>query len=194
MSLARAPKSSCAELLVGSSLCIDGVWLEVRSGWRLFSISIGTRATSGSSSKSENEDRCIALRPDAGRGAGTSAPGETPNNILRRELDIEESPAQPIAVIEFHIPAGTGSNPWNTRDTAVKGVVGQTLRIYNDDNVPHRLHTSGAPFLHAANDTLPSTFSDVVLAQPFNLDTPAGVYDHNFGQIARFWISVQAAT
>jgi len=123
-----------------------------------------------------------------------SAPGETPNNILRRELDIEESPAQPIAVIEFHIPAGTGSNPWNTRDTAVKGVVGQTLRIYNDDNVPHRLHTSGTPFLHAANDSLPSTFSDVVLAQPFNLDTPAGVYDHNFGQIARFWISVQAAT
>jgi hypothetical protein len=73
MSLARAPKSSCAELLVGSSLCIDGVWLEVRSGWRQFSISIGTRATSGSSSKSENEDRCIALRPDAGRGAGTAA-------------------------------------------------------------------------------------------------------------------------
>jgi hypothetical protein len=123
-----------------------------------------------------------------------SAPGETPNNILRRELDIGESPEQPPAVIEFHIPAGTGSNSWNTRETAVKGIVGQTLRIHNDDNVAHRLHTSGAPFPHAANDTLPGTFSDVVLAQPFNLDTPAGVYDHNFGQTARFWISVQATT
>ena len=121
-----------------------------------------------------------------------SAPGDTPNSILRRELDVGESPAQPPAVIEFHIPAGTGSNPWNTRDTAVKGVVGQTLRIHNDDNVAHRLHTSGAPFPHAANDTLPGTFSDVVLTQPYGLDTVPGIYDHNFGQVARFWIGVQA--
>jgi hypothetical protein len=54
-----------------------------------------------------------------------SVPGETPNGILRRELDIGEGPAQPPAVIEFHIPAGTGSNPWNMRDTAVTGVVGR---------------------------------------------------------------------
>jgi hypothetical protein len=122
-----------------------------------------------------------------------SAPSETANSILRRELDIGESPAQPPALIEFHIPAGTGGNPWNTRDTAVKGVVGQTLRIHNDDNVAHRLHTSGAPFPHAANDTLPGTFTDVVLAQPYALDTTPGIYDHNHGQGARFWISVQAA-
>jgi predicted CopG family antitoxin len=123
-----------------------------------------------------------------------SAPGETPNNILRRELDIGESPTQPPAIIEFHIPAGTGSNSWNARGTAVMGVVGQTLRIHNDDNVAHRLHTSGAPFPHAANDTTPGTFSDFVLAQPYSLDTMPGIYDHNFGQSARFWISVQAAT
>jgi hypothetical protein len=124
-----------------------------------------------------------------------SAPGETANSILRRELDVDEGegPAQPPPLIEFHIPAGTGGNPWNTRDTAVQGVVGQTLRIHNDDNVPHRLHTSGAPFPHAANDTLPGTFSDVVLTQPYGLDTMPGIYDHNFGQTARFWINVKAA-
>jgi hypothetical protein len=123
-----------------------------------------------------------------------SAPGETPNSILRRELDIGEAPEQPVAMIEFHIPVGTGSNPWNTRETAVIGVVGQTLRIHNDDNVAHRLHTSGAPFPHAANDIMPSTFSDVVLSQSYSLDAMPGIYDHNFGQGARFWISVQAAT
>ena len=123
-----------------------------------------------------------------------STPGETANSILRRELDIGEAPEQPPAVIEFHIPAGTGSNPWNTRDTAVQGVVGQTLRIHNDDNVPHRLHTSGAPFPHAASETLPGTFSDFVLAQPYGLDAMPGIYDHIYGQAARFWINVRAAT
>jgi hypothetical protein len=125
-----------------------------------------------------------------------STPGETPNSILRRELDVGESegPAQPPAMIEFHIPAGTGSNSWNTRDTAVQGIVGQTLRIHNDDNVSHRLHTSGAPFPHQPNETLPGTFSDFVLSKAYDLDTTPGIYDHLHGQAARFWISVQPAT
>ena len=123
-----------------------------------------------------------------------SSADETPNNILRRELDIHAGPAQPPAVVEFHIPAGTASNPWNTRDHAVTGVVGQTLRIYNDDNVNHRLHTdNGAPFQHPGADTAPGTFSDFVLAKPVDLDALPGPYDHDFGPPARFWISVRAA-
>ena len=69
-----------------------------------------------------------------------SSSGETANAILRRELDIHANPPiDPLSRIEFHIPAGTGLGPWNTRDHAVMGMVGQTLRIYNDDNVNHRL-------------------------------------------------------
>ena len=120
-----------------------------------------------------------------------SAPGETANSILRRELGIGGAPDQPPAMIEFHIAAGTGSNPWNTRDTAVQGTVGQTLRIHNDDAVPHRLHTAGSPFAHADDDTAPGAYSDFILSQPYDLDTPIGIYDHDFGQGARFWISVQ---
>lgn len=125
-----------------------------------------------------------------------SAPIETANSILRRELDIGEDhhePPPPSGMIEFHIAAGTGSNAWNTRETAVTGVVGQTLRIHNDDTVAHRLHTSGAPFPHPGNETMPGTFSDFVLAQPYGLDAVPGLYDHIHGQTARFWISVQAA-
>ena len=93
----------------------------------------------------------------------------------------------------FTFPAGTGLGPWNTRDHAVMGVVGQTLRIYNDDNANHRLHTDGVPFQHPAADTAPGTFSDFVLHDVFDLDTNPGLYDHDVGQTARFWISVRPA-
>ena len=124
-----------------------------------------------------------------------SSSGETANAILRRELDIHANPppVDPLSRIEFHIPAGTGLGPWNTRDHAVMGVVGQTLRIYNDDNVNHRLHTDGVPFQHPAADTAPGTFSDFVLHDVFDLDTNPGLYDHDVGQTARFWISVRPA-
>ena len=119
----------------------------------------------------------------------------TANAVLRRELKIQENPAPaaPSSRIEFHIPVGTGPGPWNTRDHAVMGVVGQTLRIYNDDSVNHRLHTNGVPFQHPASGTPPGTFSDFVLHDAFDLDTNPGLYDHDFGQSARFWISVRAS-
>jgi uncharacterized protein (DUF1778 family) len=124
-----------------------------------------------------------------------SNPDETANAILRRELDIHANPPPvgPLSRIDFHIPPATGSGSWNTRDQAVMGTVGQTLRIYNDDNVNHRLHTDGAPFQHPAADTAPGAFSDFVLQDAFELDANPGLYDHDFGQAARFWISVRAA-
>jgi len=67
-----------------------------------------------------------------------SGPNDSANAILRRELGIQghanpanPPPVNPPARIDFHIPAGTGTAPWNTHDSAVEGVVGQTLRIYN---------------------------------------------------------------
>ena len=124
-----------------------------------------------------------------------ASPGETANAILRRALDIHANPppVDPAARIEFHIPAGTGLGAWNARDHAVTGVVGQTLRIYNDDNINHRLHTDGIPFQHPGSDTVPGGFSDFVLHDAFDLDTNPGLYDHDVGQAARFWISVRPA-
>lgn len=128
-----------------------------------------------------------------------SGAGETANAILRRALDIHTNPAPanppPVVPsrIELHILAGTGAGPWNTRDHAVTAVVGQTLRIYNDDSVPHRPHTNGIPFPHPSEDIAPGTFADYPLNNVFDLDTNPGLYDHDFGQIARFWISVRPA-
>src|SRR5689334_18993767 len=72
-----------------------------------------------------------------------ASPGESIGSILRRELHLEGGAPRPPpgAQIEFHISAGTGAGPWNTADHSVVGIVGQTLRIFNDDAVAHRLHT-----------------------------------------------------
>lgn len=124
------------------------------------------------------------------------SPGESIASILRRELDIHGSDhddAHP-ALIEFHIPAGTGSGAWNTPDHQVIGSVGQTLRIFNDDTVVHRPHTPGAPFPHAANDIAPNTFADFVLQQPYDPGANTQVYDHDYGTNAKFWITVRAAS
>ena len=126
-----------------------------------------------------------------------SGSGETANAILRRELDIHANPAPadppPRRTSSFIFRPGQELGPWNTRDHAVMGVVGQTLRIYNDDNVTHRLHTDGVPFPHPGADIAPGTFSDFALHNVFDLDTNPGLYDHDFGQTARFWISVRPA-
>jgi predicted CopG family antitoxin len=73
--------------------------------------------------------------------------GESASDILRRELHLDNEPNHEHGggprMVEFHIPAGTGTNPWNTRDQTVNASVGDTLRIVNDDSIPHRLHTNG---------------------------------------------------
>jgi hypothetical protein len=118
-----------------------------------------------------------------------SSPGETANAILRRELPFTQIRRRSVHCrVRFHIPAGTG---WDLgiRDHPVR-VVGQTLQIYNDDNVNHRLHTDG--FLpHPAADTAPGTFADFVLHDVFDLDTNPGLYDHDVGPTARFWINAR---
>jgi predicted CopG family antitoxin len=124
--------------------------------------------------------------------------GESASDILRRELKLGEppSPGGPTdpTRIEFRIPAGTGSGAWNTHEHPVAGTVGQMLRIFNDDTVPHRLHTSGVPFPHAAADILPGQSGDFVLQTPFEPTTQSTLYDHNFGPGARFWITVRPVT
>jgi SeqA protein N-terminal domain len=117
--------------------------------------------------------------------------GESPSDILRRELHLDEPPPpdQPGLVI-FHIPAGTGTQPWNTAATAVQAKVGDTLRIVNDDSAPHRPHTEGPPFPHPSTDIPPGGGSaDFLLQQEFQ----GALYDHDSGQDAKFWITVQQA-
>jgi negative regulator of replication initiation len=98
--------------------------------------------------------------------------GESVSDILRRELNLDEAPHHDTTgAIVFHIPAGTGTQPWNTQEHTIVATVGDTLRIVNEDSVPHRLHTSGIPFSHPGADILPGQSADFVLQQPFDPGT-----------------------
>ena len=118
--------------------------------------------------------------------------GESASDILRRELHLDETPHHdPTGTIVFHIPAGTGDQPWNTPERVIIATVGNILRIVNDDSVPHRLHTSGIPFPHPNTDILPGQSADFVLQAPFDPGPSQLLYDHNAGPNAQFWINVR---
>ena len=92
------------------------------------------------------------------------------------------------AVVEFHIPAGTGKKPWNTRQTTVEVKVGQTLRLINDDVTKHRMHTNdGKPCAHAPANLEKGTQYDCVVTQVADPDVDL-CYDHNVGPSARFYV------
>jgi len=122
--------------------------------------------------------------------------GESPSSIIRRELNLGGDAPEPHGpnIVTFHIPAGTGGNAWNTQANPVVATVGDTLRIVNDDAAAHRLHTTGVPFPHPAEDIAPGTSQDYMLQAPFNdqgVNQP--LYDHDFGLNAQFWIQVRPA-
>ncbi len=97
------------------------------------------------------------------------------------------TPAPGATMLTFRIPAGTGTNPWNTSATVVRARLGQTVRIFNDDTRVHRLHTGGAPCGHQANDTQPGGSFDCVITRVVN-SAAGSTYDHNIGPSARFYI------
>lgn len=90
-------------------------------------------------------------------------------------------------VVEFHIPPGTGSNPWNTPDHPVVVQVGQILRLVNDDSISHFLHTDGSPCPHGTNRFEPGQTYDCVISSKHN-SSDEDIYDHDQGPDAQFYI------
>jgi len=90
-------------------------------------------------------------------------------------------------IVEFHIAKGTGSGPWNTRATMVTVKVGQVLRVINDDDVEHLLHTFGRPCEHQGPASQPGEFYDCEITTTADPDVDL-MYDHNFGAKSRFYV------
>jgi len=139
--------------------------------------------------------------------AKTAVVGESLSDILRRELHLTGSTPPPLppgppptppttspTTVVFHIPSGAGSGPWNVGSDRVIAKVGDTLRIINDDSIPHRLHTPGRPFPHPATDILPGGTADFVLQTTFQPGVDGLLFDHAFGQQATFFLEVSPAT
>jgi hypothetical protein len=66
--------------------------------------------------------------------------------------------------------------------------VGQILRIVNNDSQSHQLHVpGGGPFRHG--DAIPPGAQvEYLVEAPWPLETNAGMYDHNVGSSAGFWM------
>jgi len=103
-------------------------------------------------------------------------------------------PAGPLAaVVEFRIPPGTGSGPWNRFEAPVVVSVGQTLRIHNDDSIAHTVHSNGAPFRHGRSIP-PGGFADHPIVEPVTPTQGAPTnYDHDAGTGAAFWVVSRTA-
>jgi len=99
-----------------------------------------------------------------------------------------EDPSLPGLIVMFEISAGTGSGPWNSMETAPTIYVDQILRIVNNDSQPHRLHVpSGGPFPHGQSIP-PGAQVEYLVRAPWPLQERAGMYDHDFGPSAGFWL------
>jgi hypothetical protein len=120
--------------------------------------------------------------------------GESASAVIRRELHIGDQPVDhddaAAGVVQFHIPPGTGVNAWNSPDQTVVIRVGDTLRVVNDDAIPHRLHTAGVPFPHPAQDILPGESQDYGAQAPFNPGPGELLHDHAAGPTAPFHLRV----
>ncbi|MEK6580187.1 MAG: hypothetical protein AABZ55_13260 [Bdellovibrionota bacterium] len=90
-------------------------------------------------------------------------------------------------VIDFHIASGTKNGAWNTQDTMVQVRMGQIVHFINDDSVVHRLHTDGAPCEHGP-EMKPGATWDCVVKVVYDSEADGALYDHGFGQRAKFWI------
>lgn len=107
-----------------------------------------------------------------------------PSFSFEEVVDQDEFDAE---IVEFHIAPGTGKNPWNTPDTMVRVKVGQTLRIINEDNMVHMLHTNGKPCPHQPKDSKTGDYYDCFIKTPVTPEKDI-LYDHNVGSKARFYL------
>lgn len=118
-------------------------------------------------------------------GSGTSSGGNSSGTGT-------PTPANPN-IVTFAIPLGQAAAPWGSAANPIRGRVGQTLRITNNDSEVHRIHTGGSPFPHT-NNIAPGATADFPLNSAItNLPTTpslAQIYEHNKGSSAVIYMVI----
>ncbi len=104
----------------------------------------------------------------------------------------------PNNLVTYTIINGQRNAPWGSLSDPIKGVVGQVLRIINNDGQPHEIHTAENPFNHTVS--IPSgTMMNFPLLRPITTTaTDLSTYEHNFGTInsvpvARIYFAITPA-
>ena len=94
-----------------------------------------------------------------------------------------------VEVIEFEIEQGTGESSWNTEQTPIYATLGSTIRLINNDDIDHRLHTNGAPCGHG-DKMAPGETWDCVVEREFSSKKSGPLYDHYVGPKSEVWIEI----
>jgi hypothetical protein len=82
--------------------------------------------------------------PETGQIPGATIPGASDNNGSQQPTT-PLPPAQELNAqgeVVFRIAAGTGTGSWNTIENPIILKANQTLRVFNDDNASHTVHTN----------------------------------------------------
>lgn len=141
--------------------------------------------------KSQNNSSNYVLNcPEAGKLAIAARVTEdaTSTVLPSYSVTLMEAPSQETGLtVNFVIPDGTGSKPWNTESTMVETFVGQTLKITNNDSVTHQLHTNGKPCAHGAQIATGASVN-CTIGSAYDYKTNGIIYDHNLGTKSTFYL------
>lgn len=99
----------------------------------------------------------------------------------------DEVQVEDATVVDFHIKMGTEDGPWNTLQNPIVVHVGDILRLHNDDDIDHWLHTPGTPCIHGTDSFGPGETYDCVIIKPHHA-AAADCYDHNIGPQSQVYI------
>ena len=134
---------------------------------------------------SGGDDDIPAKKPEDESGNGDKDPVVIPTEPAKPD------PVKDPNIVEFRIKAGTGSGGWNSQSEMINAKIGQTIRVFNDDTVIHRLHTANnAPCPHGVNIPVGGS-RDCVVGKAFDSTNSNAVYDHIVGPSAKIWIKAQ---
>lgn len=120
----------------------------------------------------------------------TVTEGNTPTALPAYSVVLPGLPSNTAEIklqVDFTIPAGTASNPWNTMATAVETFIGQTLKITNMDSITHQYHTNARPCGHGSAMP-PGGSTNCVITRAYDYRTDGVLYDHNLGTRAAFYV------
>jgi hypothetical protein len=96
--------------------------------------------------------------------------------------------------INFTIKKGTKDQSWNQKENPIRAKVGDLIRIFNQDDEIHQLHTYGAPCIHQygeLGEIKPGAHWDCPAEKPWNsLDVNDGPLRDHLNQEAQVWIVV----
>lgn len=161
--------------------------------WTVLSTSTAACSLTSNGVSTRRDLKCVTtgtvnIRADASWLDGTVAVATLNRSVTGNQPGGGGGGSADPNLVEFRIRAGTGNGAWNTAAAAVLVFPGQTLRIFNDDTIAHRLRTPGTPCLQQPTNMAPNQSYDCVINSAHAANA-TDLYDFNAGAAAVFYVN-----